>query len=84
MVDLAHVLFARRALPPPDGRRQLREAAGVSLAAVGRAVGVSGECVRLWEAGLRFPSGERLGRYVEVLQLLEAHDEPRHLAERRP
>lgn len=68
--ELSSVVAARRKLPPPAVRRLLRETAGVSLAQVARAVGVSKQCVSQWELGSRRPSGERLERYIAVLDTL--------------
>lgn len=63
-------LKAARDLPPPGVRRALREAAGLSLADVADAVGVSRQAVGHWEDGTRFPRPEHLEPYVQVLRLL--------------
>ena len=52
-------------------RRALREAAGVSLRDVAEVCDVSRECVRLWELGLRDPSGSNLSAYLKVLEILQ-------------
>jgi transcriptional regulator with XRE-family HTH domain len=68
--QLTRRAHARGNLPAPAARRALRQAAGSSLRDVGSVVGVSGECVRLWELGRRTPSAANLEHYVEVLQAL--------------
>jgi DNA-binding transcriptional regulator YiaG len=60
----------RRRLPPPSLRRQLREQAGVSQSALALVVGVSRECVSLWESEPRTPRGRNLDRYIEFLDRL--------------
>ena len=61
----------RAALPAPAARRAIRTASGVTLDALGRAVGVSGESIRLYELGLRSPRGENLASYVNALETLQ-------------
>jgi transcriptional regulator with XRE-family HTH domain len=68
--ELKAEIQARRDLPAPAARRALREAAGVSLEGVARAVGVSKQTVLGWESGAFGPRGENLTRYVEVLQVM--------------
>lgn len=63
---------ARRRLPPPERRRAIRVATKTSLGAIGRDVGVSRQAVTLWERGECEPRGERLVRYVELLEELGA------------
>jgi DNA-binding transcriptional regulator YiaG len=65
---------ARRALPPPHARRALRVAAGVSLETLAASIGVSRECVRLWELGAAEPSEKNLVRYLEALRVLRGDD----------
>jgi DNA-binding transcriptional regulator YiaG len=67
---LALAVQARRELPPPETCRALRLAAGVSLAEVAEAVGVTKQAVLFWELGQRRPTGPRLARYVTVLDAL--------------
>jgi DNA-binding transcriptional regulator YiaG len=69
--DLRGLLRLRRELPPPERRRAIREAAGVSMTPVARALGVSVQTVWNWETGRRRPSTEHLQAYVDVLELLE-------------
>lgn len=59
----------RRRLPAPAARRHIRESAGVSQIDVARALGVTRECVCLWEMGHRTPR-EKLGAYVGLLDRL--------------
>jgi transcriptional regulator with XRE-family HTH domain len=55
-----------------DGRaRQLRLAARLSLADVGRACGVDQSTVYRWETGRRSPRGEAALRYEAFLRALE-------------
>ncbi|MBX6370154.1 MAG: helix-turn-helix transcriptional regulator [Rhodospirillales bacterium] len=60
----------RRELPSPAECRALRRAAGVSLAEVGRAVGVSHAAVFAWETGRNRPHGGNLRRYLDALHAL--------------
>jgi DNA-binding transcriptional regulator YiaG len=60
----------RRRLPPPSMRRQLREQAGVSQSDIAAVVGVSRECVSMWESGPRVPRGQNLERYLAFLERL--------------
>ncbi|MEN2424294.1 helix-turn-helix transcriptional regulator [Streptomyces rimosus] len=53
-------------LPPPERRRQLREALGLSRAQVARALGVGPSTVGGWEGG-RDPSGEARDKYAYFL-----------------
>lgn len=69
---LQDVLRARRDLPAPAMRRALRAAAGISLEAVAREVGVTRQAVGHWEAGSRYPSGRHLQKYL-VLAVLREH-----------
>uniref|UniRef100_UPI002F91172E helix-turn-helix domain-containing protein n=1 Tax=Streptomyces melanogenes TaxID=67326 RepID=UPI002F91172E len=55
------------ALPTPDQRLRLREAARLSKAQVARALGVSPSTVTGWETG-RDPSGEVRTRYAYLLE----------------
>lgn len=59
--------FARRALPSPDERRQIRQESGLSQRRIGAELGVSGQAVALWEKGDRQPRGEHLVRYALLL-----------------
>ncbi|WP_326594522.1 telomere-associated protein Tap [Streptomyces sp. NBC_01803] len=55
-------------LPEPAERERLRTAAGLTRAAVGRALGVGSSTVTGWEAGRSEPSGERRAAYARLLQ----------------
>jgi transcriptional regulator with XRE-family HTH domain len=60
---------ARGELPPPALRRLLRERAGLSQAALARALGVHRAVLSRWETGERTP---RDGRgYLDALARLE-------------
>jgi DNA-binding transcriptional regulator YiaG len=67
--ELKDEVEARRELPAPAARRALREAAGVSLDGVARAVGVSKQTVLGWESGAFGPRGSNLSAYLEVLRI---------------
>jgi transcriptional regulator with XRE-family HTH domain len=51
----------------PKRLRELREAAGVSQAELGRSLGISQQAVGHWEAGNRVPPLDVLVRLAEVL-----------------
>jgi DNA-binding XRE family transcriptional regulator len=70
-ITLKDELRARRELPGPDRRRELRKAAGVTLDALAREVGVTRQCIGHWEAGRRYPRSPGLQRYVAALRLLQ-------------
>jgi len=61
---------ARRRLPPPEARRQLREQAGLTQGQLGAALGVSDAAVSQWETGNRIPRGDRAERYLALLTRL--------------
>lgn len=60
----------RRALPDPARLRLIRQAAGLTQAEVGAAVGVTQETVSRWESGESTPSKDRLAELVDVFQAL--------------
>ncbi|MEU3986268.1 helix-turn-helix transcriptional regulator [Streptomyces sp. NPDC026672] len=69
-------------LPAPPERVRLREAAGLTQAAVAQALGVRVPSIQAWEAGRAEPKGERLEAYRRLLQGLgERYPAP---AERPP
>jgi DNA-binding transcriptional regulator YiaG len=61
---------ARRRLPGPAARRQLRERAGLSQQAVAAALGVTREAVAQWESGRRSPRPATAMEYVTLLDRL--------------
>ena len=61
----------RRALPSPRVRRELRRRLGISQEVIAQAVGVSRITLLHYEFGRRRPSGERLERYLDVLDRLK-------------
>ncbi|MEU0343176.1 helix-turn-helix transcriptional regulator [Streptomyces bobili] len=63
-------LRIRQDLPEPDGRRALRQAAGLTQEEVAGAIGVTRQAVAQWEAGVRTPRGRLLDAYVDVLRTL--------------
>ncbi|MET8948864.1 helix-turn-helix transcriptional regulator, partial [Streptomyces sp. NPDC004542] len=54
-------------LPVPAERTRLREAAGLTRAAVAQALGVRVPSIEAWEAGRAEPRGERLEAYRRLL-----------------
>ncbi|WP_328665243.1 helix-turn-helix domain-containing protein [Streptomyces sp. NBC_00322] len=62
-------------LPTPAERVRLREAAGLTQAAVAQALGVRVPSITAWEAGRAEPRGERLEAYRRLLEGL-AHRYP--------
>ncbi|WP_327686182.1 telomere-associated protein Tap [Streptomyces sp. NBC_00467] len=62
-------------LPAPGERVRLREAAGLTQAAVAQALGVRVPSIAAWEAGRAEPKGERLEAYRRLLDGL-AHRYP--------
>jgi transcriptional regulator with XRE-family HTH domain len=66
--DLA-TLIRSRELAVARGR-ELREAAGLSLAEVGAAIGTSAASIQRWELGQRTPHGELAARYGALLEAL--------------
>jgi transcriptional regulator with XRE-family HTH domain len=61
---------ARRRLPPPAARRQLRERAGISQQSVARELGVTREAVARWETGSRTPRPAVARAYLTLLDRL--------------
>jgi DNA-binding transcriptional regulator YiaG len=57
-----------RKLAASGAARAIREAAGLSLAELGYAAGVSKSCVWRWETQRRRPRGEAAARYLRVLE----------------
>lgn len=61
----------RRRLPPPEVRRQLRLAAGITQSELAEVLDVSRPEVSRWESGQRSPRhGNNLERYLAVLDRL--------------
>lgn len=61
-----------RSLARNGTARRVREAAELSKAEVGGAVGVSGEAVTRWENGSRAPTGVPALKYLRLLERLSA------------
>jgi transcriptional regulator with XRE-family HTH domain len=68
--ELIEQVRSRRSLPLPTERRRIREEAGVSLRALGDALGVSHAAVASWERGAT-PRKQR-SQYAELLRELAA------------
>ncbi|MGD0984477.1 MAG: helix-turn-helix transcriptional regulator [Acidimicrobiales bacterium] len=66
--DALEEVYARRCLPAHHRRKEIREAAGLSLLKVGDHLGVSAQAVGYWESGRSEPRGENLYRYLEFLR----------------
>jgi len=58
---------ARRRLPPPAARRQLRERAGLTQADIAATLGVTREAIAQWESGRRDPTRGLVSAYVDIL-----------------
>ncbi|MEU2281457.1 helix-turn-helix transcriptional regulator [Streptomyces sp. NPDC013178] len=76
-------------LPPPAERARLREAAGLTQAAVAQVLGVRVPSIQAWEAGRAEPKGERLEAYRRLLEGLARRypapaDRPGSLPEPEP
>lgn len=56
------------AMPEPGERRRLREAAGLSRAQVGAAVGVGRQTVANWEEGTCTPHPPGRAKYLRLLE----------------
>lgn len=60
---------ARRVIrDTPAVARDLRRQSALSLAEVGRALGVSHAAVHRWETGRRIPRGDLAVRYLDLLR----------------
>lgn len=55
-------------LPVPDERVRLREAAGLTQAAVAQALGVRVASIQAWETGRAEPKAERIEAYRRLLE----------------
>ncbi|MEU3658455.1 helix-turn-helix domain-containing protein [Streptomyces sp. NPDC032940] len=74
-------------LPPPEVRRRLREAAGLTQDQLAERVGVPRERVGAWESGRGTPRGRRRDAYAKLLAALAdepATGKPRTASETRP
>src|SRR4051812_16511134 len=63
----ALAIVEARQLAASGAGRMIREAASLSLAEVGRAVGVDRTSVFYWETGAKRPSGDNAVRYRDFL-----------------
>lgn len=61
---------ARRTLPPPDARRAIREAAGISTEELAQLIGVTRQAVNAWERGVRAPRPEHVTTYSAALRAM--------------
>ncbi|MFE6285009.1 helix-turn-helix domain-containing protein [Streptomyces sp. NPDC057877] len=59
-------------LPPPQERRRLRDAAGLTQAQLAARVGVSRATVRAWETGRTTPHGRKREAYAKLLAEFDA------------
>ena len=61
----------------PEARRRIRREAGLTLAEVGRVLGVTGSTVSRWERGTMAPEGASRLVYAALLRALsESSGEP--------
>jgi len=75
LLDALELARNRKRLPSPAQRRRIRIRSGVTQTAVAAALDVSVAALSRWESGLRAPSGDRLNRYLAVLDQLAAEAE---------
>ena len=78
--DFAHALVEARQLAASGAGRMIREAAGLSLAELGRAIDVDPSAVWRWENGERTPTGVYAVRYRDFLVELRETDRARRVA----
>jgi DNA-binding transcriptional regulator YiaG len=71
-MTLIDEVCARRRLPPPGKRKEIRERAGVSANRVARELGVHRGTVGRWESGDQEPRGVIVERYAQLLAELSA------------
>lgn len=66
-------IHARRELPPPERRRELRVRAGLPQQWIADRLGVGRTAVSMYESGQREPrpGTKRRARYLEILEALE-------------
>jgi DNA-binding transcriptional regulator YiaG len=65
--DFAHALVEARQLAASGAGRMIREAAGLSVAELGRAIGADASTVWRWENGERTPTDVRAVAYRDFL-----------------
>jgi DNA-binding transcriptional regulator YiaG len=63
-------LVRARDLARSGRAKAIREAAGLSLAELGAALGVNGSTIGRWEAGERAPRADAARRYAKLLKQL--------------
>lgn len=68
--QILQLVHARRDLPPPERRAELRKAGRLRLRDMAEAVGVSVTTIWYWEHGRTEPSGTRRDAYLDALQAL--------------
>jgi DNA-binding transcriptional regulator YiaG len=62
--------YRDRHLPPPDERRRIREALGITQRELAEVLGVERATYTRWELGSRTPRGTDAERYRQLLQRL--------------
>lgn len=70
---LLSLVAARRYARTGTGKA-IRERAGLSMSAVGRAAGVSGQTIKNWEAGINRPTGVSGALWAQCLDALAAQE----------
>lgn len=78
LADIRRRAALRRALPAPSERRRLRREARISLDDIAAAVGVTRECIRLWEVGKQEPHDRHVEPYLRALEALGLDDHHPH------
>lgn len=70
---LLSVIDAQRYAKTGAGKA-IRERFGLSMSAVGRVAGVSGQTIKNWESGVNKPTGVSAALWAQFLDALAAHE----------
>jgi DNA-binding transcriptional regulator YiaG len=68
-------LIAARRYAKSGAGKAIRERAGLSMSAVGRAAGVTGQAVKGWESGKFMPSSAAAVLWVQLLDALAEQEQ---------
>lgn len=66
--ELEKIFGERKALPTLEQRRLIREAAGLTISDMARAVGVTASAIYYYETGARKVSPKYRARYIAALE----------------
>lgn len=72
---LLSLVAARRYATNGTGKA-IRQRFGLSMSAVGRAAGVSGQTIKNWETGTNKPTGVSAALWAQFLDALAAQEQP--------